>query len=172
LNYTLPPNTIAFENNQAECDSLLATGRYDVIEGWTCPVWISTPAWYAFCGDNQSMAGVVFLHGRTSARGNRLVAVKCVDLGLPDERNLRFRVWVIQPASLFQPWKRITDQVIEVNIPNTAWGERATIFAGQPDPNDGSRFYIDMNITGRSFRVAGLLQPDDFIKLTVQEPGG
>jgi hypothetical protein len=122
-------------------------------------------------------SGVLFLHGRSSARGQRLV---CVELNRSRQRSdisvtrrpeaWTFRTRVIRQASLFSAGELLSEKADQLpNWPDPPFG--LCIFGGQPDPQDDSHFTITF-APGSTFTgmIDGRLMPDDTVVLKVQPP--
>jgi hypothetical protein len=115
-----------------------------------------------------SRIATIFLHGRRTPGGEqRLVVIEHSVYGLEIE--------VIRPGNLWRPpkiigYKSAWDVVNVLRISHLFNDEKhlgSQIYAGQPDPNDESRFTIDACSFGVKFRLLGQLLPNDMVRIEV-----
>jgi hypothetical protein len=170
MTYTMPPDFLVYESDP---EKLPSYGRKRYVHSLHAgaPAW----PWDAIRGYDFGET-VLFLHGRTAPGGTPK------------------RVCVYLPSGHFKGWNASTgvhglrfalrydvagkDDGVAAGLDIPGWsGDAAAdphylrFFAGQPDPNDASRFTIRYELDGvGQGTIEGLLQPDDTVKLTIHPP--
>lgn len=129
----------------------------------------------------QPLSGIaiLFLHERSNASGKqRLVCVEITQSRLkapvqfPNAATVGryiFRTTVVQPATYLSPPKLLSER-LEQSIEGWPWPPFGlTVFGGEPDPKDPSRFTISFQSACTTRTIDGQLMPDDSVKLEVRK---
>ena len=173
-----PPTIAVYTSDPSLIPKLLASGYSSGwnIRGTATDAYHSPAAWRELVSRLRGNGfrffdACAFLHSRSaSGQPNRLIAVHVHYEGAGDDR-LLIR---IQPESFPESWpppmydpldfKYATGLEIVVTLQ-----EPFTLFAGQADPADPSRFTIGYTVAGKPGTIDGRLGSDGTAKLTIRD---
>ncbi|HXE53712.1 MAG TPA: hypothetical protein VN541_11880 [Tepidisphaeraceae bacterium] len=165
LNYTVPPDRIAYTEDPATGRRLLSGDpNYASIGNCVCymppPVRAGIPGF--FIGANGGPP--LFLHARRTGNGaTRLVALG--PISVQDAEDLRADV--IVPASNDDPApQRLAESQL---VLARSIGQHFTFMVGQPDPSDSSHFTIVYSIDHQPGTIDGWLLDAGGVKLLVRD---
>ena len=111
------------------------------------------------------LGDVAFMHGRSTASDERLVVVEVRDgLGRPENVTFACRVFALAG------WTTQSHELVTSTLSFGAWPFDASagfhILPGRPDPEDASRFTVDLlSPRGERATVVGHLLADDRVRL-------
>ena len=177
LTYDAPPGRVVFTSHPEELDALRNTDpAYRVGHRRASPnqrldalsyAWYSVDAWLALPAGRWE-PGPAFLHGRRTPTGERrLVAL---ELSVIDDQLMIY-------CRSFKPASVSDDGEVARRSPRTAPGvysircapEPIRILAGQPDPNDESRFTLRCESGNQWATIRGQLHADGRVSLAVTD---
>jgi hypothetical protein len=193
LNYTAAPDMVVYEEEPAAAAKLLARSQgdyaaYPLQRGKGLPATaraVDAAAHLPHCWSQyqpqaatvmmqfgRAYGAIVFLHERASPSGHRrLVSVRY----FPDNDTFTpsfvpghtCELIAITPATLTKPAK-VAPRMYIIDVIST-WPRvpaNVRMFAGQPDPDDPSRFTIRYQMWGKEDILDGRLGDDDQVTLT------
>lgn len=171
MSYTPAPEQLAFERDPARPQHIIEefpSVKYDLAGTSLEPgTYFTLPAWerfYELAGGGLRSNGTLFVHRRTSPRGNtRLVAVDLVRAYASGELITAARVFSL--GGLYRPPRELTAATIAPNaVPlNRPDAKIVRVFVGTPDPSDPSHFTIDYELDGQRHTLDGWLRDDDTV---------
>jgi len=115
----------------------------------------------------------VFLHGRTDSRGRQRLTLVHLAERVEDAAELTMTFTLASHAPI-TPWgypkMQASDcRLVVPGVPNTT---PMRFYAGQPDPEDRSRFSLTFEIDGTRSTINGILNDDGSIKLRMADGPG
>ncbi len=170
LTYAAPATEPVYDNDPAEAKRLLTLPRTylaDPRDGATFRLPIEWIQFYMAAGFGPQSSGTVFLHQRSTPRGQRrLVAIDLVFNPLSHERIITMSERVLVPATPLRGPRAepstIRGDGLLIPVSPT---DRLRVFAGQPDPNDASHFTIEYDLNGTRHVLDGWLVDEATIKI-------
>lgn len=150
MSFQMPPTRVVLEPDAAKAKALWTAGSNYVTRPPGGVYYVPPLA--------GSMGECVFLHGRRRPDGTlRLIKVS----EWYDAQRPNLVAAVIRPATFFN--SSLDAFGHGTSYPPGPAGERPRLYAGQPDPNDPSRFTIKYEYSDRSGSIRGALRDDDSV---------
>ena len=153
MRFTLPPDTVVVEPDRVRGAKLWQVGSD----------YVTRPPGSVYhvprINGERRTSDMIFIHGRRRPDGGvRLVQVS---EGMDGGGKAILTAWVAKPVTVLHPQMGGFD--CEAALPPGPPGERPRLYAGQPDPNDPSRFTIRYEYTDRAGTTYGRLLDDDTV---------
>lgn len=181
LTFSQSGTQVVYEEDQARCRQLLASGKgyqqwpwarpASEVAAWGSPVMFARPTGFPRDAriDYLGEAGL-FLHRRISPAGHeRIVSLSppAIYYFCRHYRQIGFCFSVGKPAAVPGAFPAF-DSFIPHVLPLTG-DERLRMFAGQPDPTNLSHWTIGYELNGQAGTIDGYLKDNDGISLDVRD---
>ena len=170
MRYEASANRVAYDDDPATFSQLLANDGYtsDSVSITDVPHAVydnrSLRRWIEQRFGNSFVVPSVFIHERTSPKGNRrIVLVQISRNGQDALGRFEFTPTANLPSGERPPTTAVAGSSL---VMFRRSGDRLRIFEGVPDKEDAARFTIAMDYNGRRIALNGRLSDDDSIELT------
>jgi hypothetical protein len=170
LNHSTNDEEIFFEDDPEKAAELLSTGAYDTWEVGSGAAVKKSPDYWKTLGMKARHGDCVFLHARRAKGGEeRLVVVYLKSLSEGNVyRSIGLGISIVRPGTLTTDpddhFPRIRDAFLTVYRE-----DKLTIYAGLPDPDDASHFFIRYSASSGGGTLDGWLLPRDTVKLVPRD---
>jgi len=159
-NYLLPADSPVYCEDRAQAKRLLAMGTH-YSEG--LGVAFVTPEPWKQLNPAHSESVVIFLHERTDSTGQKVIVVLRIYVTPTEQgREISFVGATYEPGSLFRQLRSTNVGVINPRM-QLDFDDRVTIYSGQPDPSDQSRFTIEYEVNGVHGFLDAQLRPPGLV---------
>ncbi len=158
--FSLPPNTIVYDEDAADIGKLKQNSQYVASTIWSARPHVLLPIKELNTYAGATAAPPVFLHELTSPAGHRrVVAIQfTATANYPFDR-IFFYAYEESRSQIPPGGSRMGLEMFR------AKDENVTLYAGQMDPNDASHFTIDYAMSNRRETIDGWLFDDDTVRL-------